>query len=375
MARDARVGRSAECRCCRAIRRRYSSRARALGGHARDLLPLAARAGGESILLPRVARLDHTRDDALPRTGIDVTVSGGFVAERSRERRPEPAWTAFAHTGQPLSLSWKRKVDDRRAELPLRTRALVTTVVGLGEDLSQLTSAVAWKCQGRRARDSRYGARGLTVNQVEGATVGDWSVAGGLLRVRLLDPTATEASSSSAAKRARRARDASSPARAHAVGERRERRRRGGRRGRGEIADGRRAGSKLPTPASSATGHRTRVAVDGRLPSASARGRRTARARGHRRALHAQAVLIANVEEARYRALASEDGLVLVDGALRRAQQPAQLPQGDAAAGRHAVERQRGGPADPAGVAGGDAVLLPLEKGASAKRRQRSCWN
>jgi hypothetical protein len=40
---------------------------------------------------------------------------------------------------------------------------------------------------------------------VEGATIGDWSVAGGLLRVRLLDPTSTEASLVVSARRARRA--------------------------------------------------------------------------------------------------------------------------------------------------------------------------
>jgi hypothetical protein len=59
---------------------------------------------------------------ALPRTGIDLKVTGGFIAERS-ETAAETRWTTFAHAGQPLSLSWKRKVDDRRAEQPLRTRA------------------------------------------------------------------------------------------------------------------------------------------------------------------------------------------------------------------------------------------------------------
>ena len=35
---------------------------------------------------------------------------------------------------------------------------------------------------------------GLVVNEVKGATVGDWEVAGGLLRVRLLDPVTLDAS-------------------------------------------------------------------------------------------------------------------------------------------------------------------------------------
>src|SRR5439155_23004265 len=35
---------------------------------------------------------------------------------------------------------------------------------------------------------------GLTVNEVNGATVADWETGGGLLRVKLLEPTATEVS-------------------------------------------------------------------------------------------------------------------------------------------------------------------------------------
>ncbi len=76
-----------------------------------------------------------------------------------------------------------------------------------------------------------------------------------------------------------------------------------------------------------------------------------------------QAVLIANVEEARYRALASEDGRPARRGAVRGAQQPAQLPEGDAAGGRDGVEREVGGRPIRPGAAEQDAVLLPLEKG------------
>jgi hypothetical protein len=60
-----------------------------------------------------------------------------------------------------------------------------------------------------------------------------------------------------------------------------------------------------------------------------------------------QAVLIANVEEARCRALASEDGLLLVE-AHYAVQQPAQLPEDHTAARSHDLERL-GGRASPCG--------------------------
>ena len=54
-----------------------------------------------------------------------------------------------------------------------------------------------------------------------------------------------------------------------------------------------------------------------------------------------QEVLLAAVDEARYRALVAEDGKALVEGAPRGPQQPAQLPRAHAAGRRDAVERRR----------------------------------
>jgi hypothetical protein len=76
-----------------------------------------------------------------------------------------------------------------------------------------------------------------------------------------------------------------------------------------------------------------------------------------------QAVLIANVEEARYRALASEDGLVLIEAryAVRNNQRSFLKVTMPAGATLWSA-RLAGRPIRP-GVAGDDAVLLPLEKG------------
>ena len=83
------------------------------------VLPLAASAGAESIALPPSPSPISTATLVLPRSGVDLSVNGGFVAERA-ETGNESRWTVFGRPNQPLTMSWKRKVDDRRAELPLR---------------------------------------------------------------------------------------------------------------------------------------------------------------------------------------------------------------------------------------------------------------
>ena len=122
------------------------------------------------------------------------TVTGGFVSERS-ESTAESRWTALGRANQPLTFSWKRKADDRRAEMPLRFRARVASSIGLGEEVSAISSVVSVEVQQGLAREVSLAIPvGLVVNQVNGATVADWTVKGGLLTVRLLDPVATELS-------------------------------------------------------------------------------------------------------------------------------------------------------------------------------------
>jgi hypothetical protein len=76
-----------------------------------------------------------------------------------------------------------------------------------------------------------------------------------------------------------------------------------------------------------------------------------------------QAVLIANIEEARYRVLAAEDGLFLIEARYAIRNNQAQLPESHAAATRDDLERVGRRQVRAAGVAEGEAVLLPLEKG------------
>jgi hypothetical protein len=70
----------------------------------------------------------------------------------------------------------------------------MTSLVGLGEDVSQVTAAVRVEVLQGLAREIALALPpGLTVSQVNGATVADWDVSGSTLRVRFLDPIASEA--------------------------------------------------------------------------------------------------------------------------------------------------------------------------------------
>src|SRR4051812_41366692 len=76
------------------------------------VVPLAASAGAESISLPASAAPMSRATIAIPRAGVELTASGGFVADRG-ETANESRFTAFGRPNQALTLSWRRKVDDR----------------------------------------------------------------------------------------------------------------------------------------------------------------------------------------------------------------------------------------------------------------------
>jgi hypothetical protein len=327
-------------------------------------LPLTSSAGTETIALPASAAPISRAVLTLPRTGVDLTVAGGFVGDRT-ETTGESRWTAFGRPSQALTLSWKRKADDRRAELPLRTRARVTTMVGLGEDVSQVAAAVRVEVLQGLAREVVLAIpQGVVVNQVNGPTVGDWTVTSGVLRVRLLDPVASETSfvvqGDTRAPRdgavtipLLRVTDAERETGGVAVdvvgaGEVAERVARGLEPADpselGEIVAGRESPSMIAFRLRPLPGNEPRslaVTVVRFIP---------------------QAVLIANVEEARYRVLAAEDGAVLVEARLavrnnQRSFLKVTMPP------RSTVWSARvgGRPIRP-GVAEPGAVLLPLEK-------------
>ena len=329
------------------------------------VIPLATSGGAESMTLPASPSPISRVRLSLPKSGVDLSLAGGFVANRA-ESPTESRWTVFGLPNQALTMRWKRKVDDRRAEQPLRVRARVTEVVGLGEDASQVAAAVRVEVlQGLAREVSLAIPPGLVVNQVNGSTVADWETSGGLLRIKLLEPTATEVSFvvSGEVKTSRdgaidvplvRMPSAERETGGVAVdvagaGEIRARQARGF-----EPADPSELGDIVAgreSPSMIAFRHRPLAGTDARALAVTV-VRYTP-----------QAVFIANIEEARYRALASEDGRLLVEAryAVRNNQRSflkATLPA-------HSTiwSAQVGGRPIRPGVAEANAVLLPLEKG------------
>jgi hypothetical protein len=158
------------------------------------VVPLTGATGTESMVLPASGSALSAVSLVIPRAGVDLAVTGGFVADQT-ETASETRWLVYGSAGRPLSFSWKRKADDRRTTLPLRTRARVTEIVALGEDTSQVTASVRLDVAQGQARQIVVSMPPeVIVNQVSGAMVGDWTVDAGTLTVTLLEPATTDVS-------------------------------------------------------------------------------------------------------------------------------------------------------------------------------------
>ena len=333
------------------------------------VIPLTSAAGTESFTLPASPAPIARAAFALPKSGVDLSLTGGVITERA-ESATESRWTAFGRPNQSLALSWKRKVDDRRAELPVRLRGRVTQLVGLGEDACQISAAVRVEVLQGLARDITLSLpEGLVINQVNGSTVADWGASRGLLRVELLEPTDAEISIVVQGEmRTQRDGTIVIPLVRIPTAEREA----GGVAvdvvGAGQIA-GRQARGLDPTDPSDLG---DMVAA---RESPSMIAFRLRPLVGHEpRSLTVdvvrytpQAVLIANVEEARYLALASEDGRLLVEAryAVRNNQRSflkVTLPEGSTVWSAEIAGR----PVRP-GMADRNAVLLPLDKGRASE--------
>lgn len=151
-------------------------------------VPVQVAGGAERITLPAggsgMVRASLTVD----RAGIELTVAGGVL-------RPGPVannWLAYGRGGdEPLVLSWRRKLEERRVELPLRQRGRLVESISLGEDSSVIWAEVVLDVTQGAARGVKLQLpEGITVNQVPGAMIADWELKGGgrQLEVTFLEP-------------------------------------------------------------------------------------------------------------------------------------------------------------------------------------------
>lgn len=329
------------------------------------VIPLASSAGTESITLPASPSPISRATLVLPKSGVDLSLTGGFIAEHA-EAANESRWTTFGRPNQPMTLRWKRRVDDRRAEQPLRLRARVTEIVGLGEDTCLIAASVRVEVVQGLARDVMVALpAGLVVDEVNGATVGDWETIGGSLRVRLLEPVATEASFVVQGE-ARAAREGSIAVPLMRIPS--AERETGGVAvdvvGAGEIGERQARGLEPADPmelGDLVANRESPSMIAFRLRPLAGTETRSLTVTVARYA--PQAVLIANVEEARYRALMSEDGRLLIDARYAVRNNQRSFLKVTMPAGSTVWSAEVGGRAIRPGVAAANTVLLPLDKG------------
>ena len=328
------------------------------------VVPLAMSAGSDSMTLPASGSALSGVTLIIPRTGVELSVSGGFVAEHT-ESATESRWVVYG-SGRALAFSWKKKTDDRRATLPLRLRARITELVNIGEETSQVSASVRIEVTQGIARQIVLSLPAdLVVNQVQGATVGEWNQAQGVLTVSFLEPIAADASLLvSAETRSPREGPVTIPILRLPAADRET----GGIAvdvvGPGEIAE------RQPRGFDAADASDLGDIVSGRESPSMAAFRFKPLAGTSPRELTvtvtrytAQSVLVANVEEARYDALVSEHGKMLVRAryAVRNNQRSflaVALPQQSTLWSATLAGR----PIRP-GLGASGGLLLPLQKG------------
>jgi len=151
-------------------------------------LPVVSTAGDESISLPSTGSGVTRASVRLPRQGVDIKLAGGLLAEKS-EPGAESKWIAYARGNEPLTFTWKRKAEDHRSTQALRLRGSLTELTGLGEDTTTIVAEVNVEATQGAAREVRIALPDkVTINQVSGATVEDWEMKDGQLAVTFLEP-------------------------------------------------------------------------------------------------------------------------------------------------------------------------------------------
>ena len=151
-------------------------------------VPVAVSTGDESLLLPSTESGVTRASIQLPRKGIDLRVSGGLISEKS-ETADETKWIAYGRGNEALSFTWRKKTEDHHVELPLRLRGSLTQLTSLAEDSTSIYAEANLEVvQGAARSVSVQLPEKITVNQVSGAVVSDWEMKNGELTVTFLEP-------------------------------------------------------------------------------------------------------------------------------------------------------------------------------------------
>ncbi|HLV88009.1 MAG TPA: hypothetical protein VKV39_13580 [Candidatus Sulfotelmatobacter sp.] len=156
-------------------------------------VPIATAAGEESISLPTGGSAVTRAAVELPRQGMDLRVGGGLVSSKA-ETQGQTKWLAYGHGNEPLTFTWRRRTADHHVDLPLRMRGSLTQLTSLLEDSSSIYGETHLVVTQGAAREARIRLpQNVTINQVAGAVVADWEVKNGELAVTFLEPVEHDA--------------------------------------------------------------------------------------------------------------------------------------------------------------------------------------
>ena len=151
-------------------------------------VPVTTSSGNESISLPSTESGITRASVELSRLGIDLKIDGGFVSARS-EASGETKWLAYGHGNEPLTLTWHKKTEDHHVELPLKMRGSLTQLTSLGEDATSIYAEASLAIVQGTAHEVRIQLpEKITINQVSGAMVADWEMKNGELAITFLEP-------------------------------------------------------------------------------------------------------------------------------------------------------------------------------------------
>jgi hypothetical protein len=247
-------------------------------------------------------------------SGVDMRINGGLLTEKS-DTADGSRWVAYGRGNEVLTFAWKRRIEDQRTTQPLRMRASLTQLVGLGEDTTQVNAEVQVEVLQGLAKEVRVQVPAqLTIDQVSGVMVADWEVSTNELIVTFLEPLSqTTRFTINGEVRLAREGQLDVPLLRLSVAERET----GGIAvevlGAGEIKDKQSTGLEDAEAADLGTLISSRQSpslVAFRLRPAEGKSTRSLSVRIAR--YTPQAVLSANIEEAAYNALMTEDGKMLI---------------------------------------------------------------
>lgn len=152
-------------------------------------LPVTLSNGGQRLALPS-SPAGITRVSIRPiRAGTDMTVMGGVIAESTGE-----TWIVYGNGPESLALSWRRKSEESRDTRPLELTGNFVQLWTLGEDTSAFTAEMTLDVQQGTAREFAFDLpAGLTVNQVLGGPIADWIAKDSTLTITFLEPVDKQA--------------------------------------------------------------------------------------------------------------------------------------------------------------------------------------